>query len=234
MFRNFLRSRRKAKRIASDDAKDALLAQDEGRRHYLAGLSGECAASSLISLLEQALKLPGDVVECGVYRGASLRRIAKTVGDRAPDKTTFGLDSFEGFPDGGITASDTQAFRSEERLMGKFKDADDVPRRLERFAETFGLQLDLRKGYFEQTLPGIADRQFCFLHIDCDTYSGHKEVLEALYDRLTPGGIIVLDDYKAEAWPGATKAVDEFLGPRGVEVRQDTSRAEPAWYAVKP
>ncbi|NNF90399.1 MAG: hypothetical protein HKM96_03380, partial [Boseongicola sp.] len=144
MFRNFLRSRRKAKRIASDDAKDALLAQDEGRQDYLVALSGECVASSLISLLEQALKLPGDVVECGVYRGASLRRIAKTVGDRAPDKTTFGLDSFEGFPDGGITASDTQAFRSEERLMGKFKDADDVPRRLERFAGTFELQLDLR------------------------------------------------------------------------------------------
>ncbi|MDD9923180.1 MAG: class I SAM-dependent methyltransferase [Boseongicola sp.] len=234
MLRQFLRSRRKAKRVAADEALDALLKDDHGRFAYLASLEQECADSSLIGLLEDALKLPGDVVECGVFRGASLRRIAKTVGDIAPDRTIFGLDSFEGFPEGGITEEDTQRFRSETRLMGKFKDADDVPDRLSRFGKTFGLKIDLRKGYFENTLPGIADRQFCFLHIDCDTYAGHKEVLEALYDRLTPGATIVLDDYNDEAWPGATKAVDEFLGPLGVEIKQSTAREEPAWYAIKP
>lgn len=234
MLRQFLRSRRKEKRVAADAAKDALLDDDAGRAAYLDELEAECEKSSLIGLLENALHVPGDVVECGVFRGASFRCIAKTVGDIAPGRTVFGLDSFEGFPEGGITEADTMLFRNETRLMGKFKDAEDVPARLTRFATIFGLNVDLRKGYFEHTLPEIADRTFCFLHIDCDTYAGHKEVLEALYDRLSPGAKIVFDDYNSEKWPGATKAVDEFLGPLGVEIRQSTERAKPAWYAIKP
>lgn len=233
MLRQFLRSRRKAKRIEKDEAKDALLGSDAGKADYLNALQAECAESSLIALLEDALKLDGDVVECGVFRGASLRRICKTVGDLAPEKTVFGLDSFEGFPEGGITEADTKLFRSETRLMGKFKDADDVPDRLSRFAETFGINLDLRKGYFENTLPGIADRQFCFLHIDCDTYAGHKEVLEALYDRVVPGGVIVYDDYNDESWPGATQAVDEFFADRRETVALSEVRSDPAWHMIK-
>lgn len=233
MIRQFLRNRRKAKRIASDEARDALLGQDTSRDTYLAQLADECAQSSLIALLEQALKQPGDVIECGVFRGASLRRIAKTVRDIAPERTVFGLDSFEGFPEGGITDADTKLFRSETRLMGKFKDADDVPERLTRFAQTFDINIDLRKGYFEHTLPGVVGNSFCFLHLDSDTYASHKEVLEALYDRIVPGGIIVFDDYDAESWPGAKRAVDEFFAGRSESVQISTDRADPACYLVK-
>ena len=233
MLRQFLRQRRKAKRIAKDDSRDQLLTDAEKKADYWAHLEAECAESSLISLLEQALEVPGDVIECGVYRGASLRRIAKTVKEKAPDRTVFGLDSFEGFPTGGITEHDTQMFRSETRLMGKFKDADDVPARLETFSEVFDLTIELRKGYFEHTLPDLADRPFCFLHLDCDTYAGHKEVLDAIYPQISPGGIIVLDDYNAPAWPGATQAVDEFLADKPEQVEQSTARTTPAWFIRK-
>ena len=104
MLRQFLRNRRKAERIAADEARDWLLNSEDGKRDYWHALAEECAESSLIALLEDALKLPGDVVECGVFRGASLRRIAKTLKDIAPERKVFGLDSFEGFPDGGVTA----------------------------------------------------------------------------------------------------------------------------------
>ena len=233
MLREFLRKRRGARQVAKDDAKDALLGDDVGKSEYWQALGDECAKSSLIGLLEEALKQPGDVVECGVFRGASLRRIAKTVKDIAPEKTVFGLDSFEGFPSGGINEEDTTLFRTEARLMGKFTNADDVPGRLTKFAETFGMKLDLRRGFFEKTLPGITGRPLAFLHIDCDTYSGHVEVLDALFEHVVPGGIIVLDDYNTEAWPGATKAVDEFLSDRPETVQQSTERETPAWYIVK-
>lgn len=233
-IREFLRRRRAAKRIAADARADALLDSESGRRDYLKTLDAECAQSSLIALLEDALAVPGDIVECGVYRGASLRRIAKTVKAIAPEKTVFGLDSFEGFPEDGVSTSDSGPMRSVERLSGKFKDADDAPARIKHFADVFDYRVELKKGYFEDTLPSVSDRALCFLHIDCDTYAGHVEVLEALYDRIAPGGCIVFDDYDDPAWPGATKAVDEFFANRAEVVSLSQARDNPAWFVTKP
>lgn len=232
-IRQLMRNRKIARRIARDDQRESFLESASGQSEYWETLAAECSDSSLIALLEQALSHPGDVVECGVFRGDSLRRIAKTVKEMAPDRTVFGLDSFEGFPPGGITNLDISSLRSKTRLEGKFKGADDVPARLMRFAGTFEINLDLRTGYFEKTLPEIKDRDFCFIHIDCDTYSGHVEVLEALYDRLTPGGIIVYDDYGSDAWPGATRAVDEFFAEKPETILKSEDRSQPAWYSVK-
>lgn len=233
MIRQFLRNRRARRRKANDEAKEALLNDDNTRAEYWRALADECAESSLIALLEEALALPGDVIECGVYRGRSLRRIAKTVKDIAPDRTIYALDSFEGFPESSIGEADTMLGRNKNRLMAKFKDSGDVPERLKRFAETFDVQIDIRKGYFENTLPGLSEKQCCFLHIDSDTYASHKEILEALYDQVVPGGIIVFDDYGGKAWPGATRAVDEFFSGRPEEVQLDNSRTDAAWFARK-
>lgn len=233
MIRQFLRNRRKIRRLAKDDELDKLLSSNAGRAEYWRTLTNECLESSLIALLEDALGLSGDVVECGVYRGASLRQIARTVREIAPERSIYCLDSFQGFPESGITGADVRFLRPKERLLGKFKDANDVPRRLTRFAQCFDINLFLKQGYFEHTLPELTGISIAFLHIDCDTYEGHKEVLEALFDKLVPGGIVVFDDYRAEAWPGATKAVDEFLAGRPEKVQLSTARTSPAWYVVK-
>jgi len=142
-IRQFLRRRTIARRVARDDAKEGLLDTEDGRNRYLAELMDECAESSLIWLLEQALEKPGDVVECGVYRGQSLRWICKTVGDIAPERTVLALDSFEGFPPDAITSFDLSRFRGKTRLQGKFQGADDVQARLARFAGHVGANLDV-------------------------------------------------------------------------------------------
>ncbi len=233
MIRQFLRRRRKIRRFAKDEALDRLLSSEAGRAEYWKTLATECFENSLTALLENALRHSGDVVECGVYRGTSLRQIARTVKEFAPERMIYGLDSFQGFPPKGISEADTKLFRPKKRLNGKFRDADDVPQRLERFARYFDINLILKHGYFEHTLPELTDISIAFLHIDCDSYNGHKEVLEAFFDKLVPGGIVVLDDYQAEAWPGATRAVDEFLVGRPEEVHFSTARTLPAWYIVK-
>ena len=109
-----------------------------------------------------------------------------------------------------------------------------MPTRLEQFAQAYDIRLELRKGYFEHTLPGVVDRTYCFLHIDCDTYAGHKEVLEALYDRVVPGGIVAFDDYQDPSWPGATKAVDEFFADKEAAVELASVRPNSAWFLRKP
>jgi len=218
--------------------KDALisesLASTEGRSRFWNSLGEDCSKSSMISLLETTLGLDGDVIECGVFRGRSLRLICKTCRDRVGyGKAILGLDTFEGFPENGISSYDTKRFRSAFRLMGKFQAAEDVPSHLRMFADKFDINLELYKGTFEEILPKLDHRRFCFIHLDCDTYRAHMECLASLYDRLVPGGIIVYDDYKAKAWPGAQLAIDEFLSDKPEEVEICAARERSAYFTEK-
>ncbi|MEC7288030.1 MAG: TylF/MycF/NovP-related O-methyltransferase, partial [Verrucomicrobiota bacterium] len=70
------------------------------------------------------------------------------------------------------------------------------------------------------------------LHLDLDTYSGTKAVLEALYDRVTPGGIIVCDEYGSPEW-GESDAIDEFLKDRNVMLKTVEFSAKPTAYFTK-
>ncbi len=115
----------------------------------------------------------------------------------------------------------------------KFRDASDVPDMLGDFAVAFGIDLDLRVGRFEDTLPSLGDRQYCFAHIDCDTYRSHMQCLIALYDKLTDGGVIVFDDYGSAAWPGVAASIDDFFAGKPETIQVSSVRERPAWYAVK-
>jgi asparagine synthase (glutamine-hydrolysing) len=73
-------------------------------------------------------------------------------------------------------------------------------------------------GYFDKTVSKIDSSELALLHLDGDLYESVKVPLNALADRLSPGGIIVIDDYlldeqfsEADDFPGARKAVNEFL-----------------------
>ncbi len=228
------RAERDRQRIAEDERVDALLATGEGRSVYWAELDAQCRGSALIALLERALPLDGDIIECGVFRGTSLKMIARSVMDRAPKKTIFACDSYEGFPADGIGSKDTTLFRPVSRLKGKFAAATDVPERLTRFFSAYGVNGRIEKGYFSDTLPRLRESRFCFVHIDSDTYQSHVECLEILYDRVVPGGIVVFDDYNEPRWPGAKRAIDEFFSSRKEKPALSKERKISAWFVQKP
>ena len=69
-------------------------------------------------------------------------------------------------------------------------------------------------GLFQDTLPRCEARSIAILHVDGDWYESVKATLENLYDRVSPGGIIQLDDYGH--WAGARRAVDEFIRERNI------------------
>jgi hypothetical protein len=228
------RAERDRQRIAEDDRVDALLATEDGRKTYWSELDAQCRDSSLVALLERVLKLDGDIIECGVFRGTSLKMIARSAKERAPQKVIHACDSYEGFPEDGVGAKDTTLFRSVSRLKGKFAAATDVPERLTRFFSAYGVNGRIEKGYFADTLPLLRDRQFCFVHIDSDTYQSHVECLGILYERVLPGGIVVFDDYKEPRWPGATRAIDEFFSSRTEKPALSKDRKIRAWFVQKP
>jgi predicted O-methyltransferase YrrM len=155
-------------------------------------------------------RIAGDVVECGVARGGSSAFMALALRDLGSDKTHWAFDTFEGIP--APTAQDpdyeianlyTGAFRGDlEEIKHTFRKLGI----LERFRFV--------QGKFEDTLPVTQLGPIALLHIDGDWYSSVKACLDNLYDRVSPGGVIQLDDYGF--WQGAEKATDEFLSKRNL------------------
>jgi hypothetical protein len=227
------RSREDRKRLDADDEIDRFLLSESGRtrvRGYFEDLSSQ---DSMVSLLKSTLELPGDVIECGVFRGMSLRRIGLVLSETAPDKSLYGLDSFEGFPSERVSKVDQAFLRFLPLLRRKFKMCNDTPDRLQRFFDCYGIRGQTVRGFFSQTLSQFSSHQFCFVHLDCDIYESYKECLDFLYPRLIPGGVIVFDDYRSPKWPGAEKAVDEFFADRPETVELCSDRQHSSWYIRK-
>jgi O-methyltransferase len=65
------------------------------------------------------------------------------------------------------------------------------------------------KGRVEETLPERAPERISLLRLDTDWYESTRHELEHLYPRLSPGGILILDDYGC--WQGAREATDEYF-----------------------
>ena len=62
-----------------------------------------------------------------------------------------------------------------------------------------------------KTINPIPKEKIALLHIDLDLYEGYKYSLEIFWDQIQTGGIILFDEYNEIEWPGATKAVNDFL-----------------------
>jgi len=73
----------------------------------------------------------------------------------------------------------------------------------------------LVEGWYQETLADPAVDSIALLHLDCDWYESVKLAIDALYDRVNPGGCIVLDDYGR--WPGARRALHEAMAARGID-----------------
>jgi O-methyltransferase len=182
----------------------------------LAARTAACGSNIniLFKLLKSVAELPGDVAECGVYQGATLVPMGLYLHQNEIPKTVFGCDSFEGFDEAVLSDIALGGGEDPEKKMGGFSNTSDqlVQEKIRRL----GLQerVSLLKGYFQETLRQLANRSFSFVHLDCDLYDSYKTCLEFFYPRLTPGGIILFDEYNDPAWPGCNKAVDEFFAGR--------------------
>ncbi len=155
--------------------------------------------------------VPGAVVECGVGRMRTFITLAALVEAEQKNRILWGFDSFEGFPQ--PTAEDA-SFRSPRKGEWKLLTPEDALRVLEAsgFSSTFtSKQIKLVKGFVEDSLVEYDGQPIAFLHVDVDLYSAHKHILETLVPLVAQGGVVLLDDYKKERWPGATQAVDEYL-----------------------
>ncbi len=159
---------------------------------------------TLYKLLQQAIKIGGDVVECGVFMGGSASFIANVMQDSGKKLHLF--DTFCGLPQEGVSDN----FHSQ----GNFAvDLEGKPIVFEEVVKVVGHPETtcFYKGVIPQTFSGLESLRICFAHIDVDLYRSVLDCCEFIYPRLSPGGFMVFDDYGQWSCLGARKAVDEFL-----------------------
>jgi O-methyltransferase len=169
-------------------------------------------------------EIPGEVVECGVWRGGSMMAVARTLLQLGvSDRELYLYDTFEGMPD--ATDADVSIFHdvASERLAEAQRDDPlvcyapfDVA--YEGLKST-GYPMDrvhLTKGRVEETIPGEAPEHIALLRLDTDWYESTKHELVHLYPRLHERGVLIIDDYGH--WQGARQAVDEYLGANNIQL----------------
>ncbi len=155
----------------------------------------------LLQWLDFALAAAGEAAEFGVWRGGTALLLHERLRSRAPERTLHLFDSFAGLPAPNPT-------RDNHHCKGDFADTSELEVRA-LFGNAPGVVI--HAGAFEETVATVAERRFCFAHIDADLYSSVRFASQFIFPRLSSGGVIVYDDYGFRTCAGAKAAVDEFF-----------------------
>lgn len=150
----------------------------------------------------------GAVVECGVFRGGSfcfLMDLAQELGDRS--RRFWAYDTFDGFPSEVAEVTwKGESFSRESWHTDNFRGIFEENLKRVDYPLEF---VTIVQGSVIETLPRNAPNEIAFLHLDTDYYEATRVELDLLYDRVSRGGAIEVDDYNA--FEGSRRAVDEFL-----------------------
>lgn len=162
------------------------------RRYVLA-----CAAYHCV-------QLEGDFVECGAYTGVGMKTVIDYLGGTEFPKTFWGFDMFEHDASMPIHSMPEHGPNLYQRVKDKFA---SYP------------QVKLIKGLIPQVFESDCPDQIAYLHIDLNQAPAEIAALEGLFDRMVPGGVLILDDYE---WAGAYRpqklAEDQWFDTRHYRV----------------
>jgi hypothetical protein len=133
------------------------------------------------------VQLEGDFVECGVYRATGIKTVVDYLGGKEFPKQFYGYDTYDYNPVAG------HAFEGQQ--PGFY---EEVQKRFEGYP-----QVHLIRGLIPDSFKGACPEKIAYLHIDLNNAESEIATLDALFDRVVPGGIIILDDYE---WAGIYRA----------------------------
>jgi hypothetical protein len=164
-----------------------------------------------------AAQIPGDVVECGVWRGGSSMLAALTLAQLGESRQMWLYDTFEGMPPPGVHdvrytgEAAGESLDPAQRVAGAPNDwawatLQDVRTNMTSAGRD---DAELVVGKVEDTIPARAPEAIALLRLDTDWYESTRHELEHLYPRLAHGGVLIIDDYGH--WQGARRAVDEYF-----------------------
>lgn len=167
----------------------------------------------LHSLLDH--NIPGDLVECGVWKGGSCMLMACVLLQRGETHRRIWLyDTFEGMTKPGEADGDFE--NAEWKRLQREGEASNWCRspleEVQANIQSTGYppqHLVYVKGKVEETIPDAIPAQIALLRLDTDWYESTRHELQHLFPLLSQRGVLLIDDYGA--WQGARKATDEFF-----------------------
>lgn len=160
----------------------------------------------------QSVKMGGLLIECGVNTGINALTIAKFLQfDIVEAPLYFLMDTFDGVPSELIGSKEVQ---TATRLNRQYREC------YSEVAETFARFPNVRliRGILPGTLAELPPDPIGYISLDLNIAAPERDVLEELWDRLLPGGIIVLDDYLWSGHEEQKKQHDAFATSRGIGV----------------
>lgn len=193
-----------------DEIYRAPLLSDQVDKRELASVIRECQHAI-------SLGIAGDVVEFGCYVGTTSIYLAKLV--QSP-RELYLYDSFDGLPDKttldespvGLQFKTGELRASRKELIHNLKRANvTMPH--------------IKKAWFSELDPKDVPETIAFAFLDGDYYESVRTPLKLIEKKLSPGAVIVVDDYANEALPGAAKAVNEWVREKGYTIRVEASLA---------
>jgi len=163
-------------------------------------------------------RIPGAIVECGVWRGGSMMAAARTLqllGET--DRELYLFDTFEGMSAPTELDVDLAGQQAANLLAASDREGPGIwvyvsLEDVQKAVGTVGYpasRIHYVRGKVEDTIPGKAPDQIALLRLDTDWYESTRHELEHLYPRLVSGGVIIIDDYGH--WKGSRQATDEFI-----------------------
>lgn len=195
--------------------------------HYIRGravtMLPRARLDQLQACIEDVLRrgVPGDLLEAGVWRGGAailMRAVLKVHG--VADRSVWAADSFEGLPepDAARFPKESAAYHGPVMRDAYQRLAVGLDAVKANFS-SYGLldeQVRFLPGWFKDTLAHAPIDRLAVLRLDGDYYDSTRDCLVHLYERLSPGGYLIVDDYGEDDWTDCRAAVDGFRAERGI------------------
>ena len=160
-----------------------------------------------------AKNIPGDFVDCGVNTGIFARSVINYIDFNATGKTYHLVDTFAGL-DARYSTQEELGQELNQKYT-KYKDTlyDQVKNTFRDF------NVNIIKGAVPEALPLVTAEKVAYLSVDMNCVKPEEDALNYFWDKLSPGGIIILDDYGyGNVTNEQKKAHDRFAHSKGVEV----------------
>ncbi|QMU63867.1 MAG: dTDP-6-deoxy-L-hexose 3-O-methyltransferase [Flavobacteriaceae bacterium] len=170
-----------------------------------------------LEIYKKIIDLPGDVLEFGVYKGSSIVRLIsfRDLLEHSSSRKVVGFDAFGKFPQDLSLKNDKDFVESFENTGGFGISKQELEFHFENKKTK---NYELVEGDIKDSLPTYiknnSSLKIALLHIDVDVYEPTKIILENLWDKIVPGGVLMIDDYGTVE--GETKAVDEYFQNKSV------------------
>ena len=188
-------------------------------------------------LFKLSSKVPGDIIECGVFKGTGhifwLKMLE--IFDPNSNKKVIGFDTFAKFTKSTLKfEKKTAKSFLKEANFNKKNIFNNIKKKIRN--ANLDKRSELIKGDIVKTSQNYKNKNRGFrislLHLDLDTYSGTKSALQNFFPLVSKGGVVIFDEYGSRGW-GESEAIDEYFKEKKYKIQKTKNSSKPTAFLIK-